>query len=227
MGIKNRLPDNLSKRRHRLVRLVGAVGLCIALTFGLPALLRWWTDARYKSSIFDVDDVPNRRVAIVFGAGVWPSGQLSAVLEDRMETAINLYNQGKVEKLLLTGDNSTIHYNEPGHMRQYALENGVPYTDIILDYAGRRTYDSCYRAKHIFCVDEAIVVTQAYHIDRALFTANSLGIDAVGVAADQRDYHYIQQYWWREVLATSLAWWQVTVSRPEPIMGDKLPIFPD
>jgi len=214
-------------RRSRLVRVIRAAGLCAVLALGLPALLRWWTDAHYKSRIYEAADVPPRKVAIVFGAGVWPGGQLSAVLEDRMNTAVKLYETGEVEKLLLTGDNSTLQYNEPGHMRQYALENGMPDEDLVLDYAGRRTYDSCYRAKHIFCVDEAILVTQAYHIDRALFTANGLGIDALGVAADQRDYTYIQHYWWREVLATSLAWWQVHITRPKPIMGDRLPIFPD
>jgi SanA protein len=149
------------------------------------------------------------------------------VLADRVRTAVELYRSGKVEKLLLTGDNSTIYYNEPKHMEAYALEMGVPQDDVVLDYAGRRTYDSCFRARHIFGVTEAILVTQAYHLDRALFIANSLDIDAVGVGADQRDYMRVRYYWWREFFATSLAWWQVKISRPEPIMGEPLPIFGD
>jgi vancomycin permeability regulator SanA len=163
----------------------------------------------------------------VFGAGVWPDGTLSSVLADRVTTAAELYRQGKVQKLLMTGDNRRVDYNEPEHMRRYAKSLGVPDTDIVLDYAGRRTYDSCYRARHIFGVREAILVTQAYHLDRALFTANGLGIDAVGVRADRRSYLFIRRYWWRELLATSLAWWQVYLTRPLPIMGEKLPIFPE
>ena len=192
----------------------------------VPVALRWWTDARYRGSIYPLEDAPARGVAIVFGAGVWPDGTLSSVLADRVATAAELYRRGKVEKLLMTGDNRIAEYNEPEHMRQYALSLGVPDEDIVLDYAGRRTYDSCYRAKHIFGVDGAILVTQAFHLDRALFIANHLGIDAVGVAADRRTYLYIRRYWWRELLATTLAWWEVLVSRPVPVLGDQLPIFP-
>ena len=189
-------------------------------------MLRWWTDARSHQRIYTVDDVPDRRVAIVFGAGYWADGRLSAILEDRVHTAVQLYQQGHVRKLLMTGDNRTQDYNEPQQMRQFALQLGVPDADIILDYAGHRTYDSCYRANRIFGVTDATLVTQAYHLDRALFTATGLGIDAVGVRADRRDYTYIEHYWWRELLATTLAWWEVYVTRPTPIMGEELPIFP-
>ncbi|MBC7236435.1 MAG: YdcF family protein, partial [Chloroflexi bacterium] len=174
-----------------------------------PLALRWWTDHRYSRLIYPLDQVPPRRVAIVFGAGVWPDGRLSDVLADRVDTAIALYQAGKAQKLLMTGDNRFINYNEPGHMRAYALARGVPDEDIVLDYAGRRTYDSCYRARYIFEVTDAILVTQAYHLDRALFLAHSLGIDAVGVAADRRPYLHIRRYWWRELVATAVAQWEV------------------
>jgi len=190
-------------------------------------VLRWYTDRRYRSRIYTIETAPARRVAIVFGAGYWAEGQLSDVLADRVYIAAQLYHQGKVRKLLMTGDNSAIDYNEPKQMRGYALELGVPDRDIVLDYAGRRTYDSCYRANYIFGVTDAILVTQAYHLDRALFTANNLGIDAVGVGADRRDYYYIKRYWQRELLATTLAWWEVMVARPKPILGEKMPIFAD
>ena len=197
------------------------------LSIALPLGLRWWTDYRYQGVIYAPETAPMRRVAVVFGAGVWPGGVLSDVLADRVQTAAELYRRGKVEKLLLTGDNSTLYYNEPKHMGDYAVSLGVPERDVVLDYAGRRTYDSCYRARHIFGVTDAILVTQAYHLDRALFTANGLGIDAVGVGADRRNYIHVKAYWWRELLATALAWWQVKITQPEPIMGDPLPIFPD
>ena len=193
----------------------------------LVVLLRWWTNYRYSRDVYTVEDAPTRPVAIVFGAGVWPGGQLSPILEDRVYTAAQLYHAGQVQKLLMTGDNRTVYYNEPAHMRAFALELGVPDEDIVLDYAGRRTYDSCYRARHIFRVDSAILVTQAYHLDRALFTAHGLGLDVVGVAADRRDYTYITQYWWREMLATALAAWEVYVSQPVPVLGEELPILID
>jgi len=200
--------------------------LCV-LALAFLVALRWWTDHRYKRLIYTTESVPPQQVAIVFGAGVWPDGRLSDMLADRVYTAVQLYQRGKVQKLLMTGDNRFIYYNEPKHMHDYAVTLGVPDEDIVLDYAGRRTYDSCYRAKYIFGVSNAILVTQAYHIDRALFTANRLGIDAVGVAADRKDYLAIKGYWRRELFATALAWWQVTITRPEPVLGDKLPIFPD
>jgi SanA protein len=186
--------------------------------------LRAWTDWRYRRDTYAVADVPARPVAIVFGAGVYPDGRLSPILADRVTTAVELYRTGKALKLLMTGDNRFVDYNEPGYMRAYALQLGVPDEDIVLDYAGRRTYDSCYRARHIFGVDAAILVTQAYHLDRALYTANRLGIDAVGVPADRRDYMFIRRYWTRELAATAVAWWQLNISHPLPVLGDKLPI---
>jgi len=204
-----------------LLLIIGAFLVGIALV----VLLRWWTNYRFGRDVYTLDSAPARPVAIVFGAGVWPGGQLSPVLEDRVYTGAQLYHAGKVQKLLMTGDNRTVDYNEPAHMREYALELGVPDEDIVLDYAGRRTYDSLYRARHIFRVDAAILVTQAYHLDRALFTAHGLGLDVVGVSADRRDYLYITQYWWREMLATALAAVEVYITHPVPVLGEELPIF--
>ena len=217
-------------KRLRRARGLGLVLLGLG-ALGLLALcavvgLRWWTDRHYRARIYAVDTAPQRSVAIVFGAGYWPGGRLSDILADRVDTAVELYQAGKVRKLLMTGDNRTVDYNEPGRMLDYALALGVPREDIVLDYAGRRTYDSCYRARHIFMVADAILVTQSYHLDRALFTADSLGLDVVGVAADRRDYSLVSAYWWREVLATARAWWDVRIARPLPVLGEQLPIFP-
>lgn len=215
------------RRRKRWLRALGWLVLiplaCVAMVF----LARWWTHFRYSPLIYSVETVPPRRVAIVFGASVLADGRLSTVLADRVQTAVDLYHAGRVEKLLMTGDNRFIYYNEPKHMGEFAQAQGVPAEDIVLDFAGRRTYDSCYRARHIFGVTDAILVTQAYHLDRALFTARALGIDAVGVGADRREYTLIRQWWWRELLATSAAWLDVHLLRPEPVLGEKLPIFPD
>jgi SanA protein len=141
-----------------------------------------------------------------------------------METAIGLYEAGRVNKLLLTGDNRTADYNEPAKMAEYALARGVPRADLVLDYAGRRTYDSCYRAKVIFGVEEAVLVTQAFHLPRALYTCNRLGIDAIGVVADR--HRYIRAAWYqiREMAALARAWVDLNVLQPVPILGDPIPV---
>ena len=163
------------------VEKVMASAFLLALVAGLlgaAALLglRLWATQRYADQTYNqVADTPPLPVAIVFGAGYWPSGRLSDALADRMETAIALYQAGKVNKLLLTGDNRFADYNEPAAMADYALARGVPREDLVLDYAGRRTYDSCYRAQAIFGVEQALLVTQAFHLPRALFTCNRLG----------------------------------------------------
>jgi uncharacterized SAM-binding protein YcdF (DUF218 family) len=113
------------------------------------------------------------------------------MLADRVATGADLYHAGKVDILLFSGDGREASYNEPESMKRYALSLGVPESAIVLDYAGLRTYDSCYRARHIFGVEEAILVTQNFHLDRALFTCNLLGVKSDGVFADyQRPWGY-------------------------------------
>ncbi len=175
-----------------------------------------------------VESVLADRAAIVFGAGLRRDGTPSPVLRDRIATAARLYFEGKVEKLLMSGDNRFEDYNEPGAMKDYALELGIPAKDIVLDYAGRRTYDTCYRARDIFRLNSAILVTQAFHLPRALYICNQLGLPAVGVPADQREYRQASRVYWsiRETLATMAALWEVHVTRPVPVLGDPEPIFP-
>jgi SanA protein len=167
-------------------------------------------------------------VALVLGAGLNRDGTPGVVLQDRVETAAELYFAGKVEKLLMSGDNSTIYYDEPGAMHDYAISLGVPEEDIVQDFAGRRTYDSCYRAKEIFGVDDLIVVTQAFHLPRALYLCNAFDIESTGVPADDDNYRLSSYtYWWvREVLATIKAYWDVLILHPMPILGPPEPIFP-
>lgn len=173
-------------------------------------------------------DVPARRVAIIFGAGLTRSGEATPVLRDRVETGVRLYFAGKVEKLLMSGDNRFVEYNEPEAMRRVALDLGVPAADIVLDYAGRRTYDTCYRAKAIFGVEQAILVTQQFHLARALFLCNALGLDGVGVEANNRVYLKRSLFFWnlRELPATLTAFADI-LTRPLPVLGPPEPIFPE
>ncbi|GAB4505403.1 MAG: ElyC/SanA/YdcF family protein [Anaerolineales bacterium] len=207
--------------RLRSVQVLGLLGL---LGLFLPRLL---TAIYAASRTFTVEAVPPDRVAIVFGAGLRRDGSPTAVLRDRVETAAQLYFAGKVEKLLLSGDNRFVDYNEPEAMRQYALSLGVPDEAIVLDYAGRRTYDTCYRAKAIFGLQSAILVTQNFHLPRALFTCNALGLKANGTGADNVYYLKRSRLYWhaRELFATFGAFWDLYVSRPMPVLGEPEPIF--
>lgn len=182
-----------------------------------------------RSRIYPAQSAPSGRVAVVFGAGLTRDGSPSQVLRDRVATAVDLYNAGKVEKLLMSGDNRFDNYNEPAAMRDYAVRLGMPEADIVLDYAGRRTYDTCYRAKAIFGVQQALLVTQAFHLPRAIFTCDALGLDAQGVIADRRAYRRGPMNYWklREIPATAVAAWEVWVARPLPVLGDPEPIFTD
>jgi SanA protein len=221
-------PRGSSKSRWPMVKVglllvVGMATLGALMVAGALLLRR-----RYATRIYEaVGRVPSQPVAIVFGAGVYESGRLSAVLADRVWTAVTLYKVGRVQKLLMTGDNRFVNYNEPQRMKEYAMGLGVPESDIVLDYAGRRTYDSCYRAVHIFEVPSAILVTQRFHLPRALLIAEGLGLEAVGFVADRRPYLGTDWYVMREIPATLVAWVQANVTRPKPILGKKLPIFPN
>ncbi len=175
---------------------------------------------------YTVDSVPPARAAVVFGAGLTASGGPTTVLKDRVATAVRLYQSGKIEKILMSGDNRYINYNEPGAMKAYALELGMPQEDIVLDYAGRRTYDTCYRAGAIFGLNEVILVTQEFHLARALYTCNALGLQAVGVAPDQRAFRDEKFWKLREVFASLIAMIQIHITHPEPVLGDQEPIFP-
>ncbi len=152
---------------------------------------------------------PVRPVAIVFGAA-------GAVLTDRVATGAALYHAGKVQKLLMTGDNGRSDYDEPDTMKRQAISLGVPAQDIVCDYAGFRTYDSLYRARDIFGVRSAILVTQKYHLPRALFLGRKLGMDVVGVDAARRSYAGQEAFNVREVAAIEVAWWQAMVTHPQP-----------
>jgi SanA protein len=216
--------------RNRIFGLVRKIFFLASLLIALGVLLpRIITTAYSWKRIYPADSAPAERVAIIFGAGLRRDGSATAILRDRVETGVNLYFGGKVEKLLMSGDNSVEYYNEPEAMRQYALSLGVPIKDIVLDYAGRRTYDTCYRARAIFGVERALLVTQRFHLPRALFLCNSLGLETVGVEANNLNYRRRSLLIWnfREQLATAAAFFDLFVDKPTPVLGIPEPIFVD
>jgi SanA protein len=199
--------------------------LCI-LVLGLFRLITWlysWPRT------YTLENVPLRRLAIVFGAGLRRDGTPTPILRDRVDTAVKLFQQGKVEKLLLSGSSDNLnYYNEPASMRSYAIQQGVPPEAIILDYAGQSTYDTCYRARDIFQVKDVVLVTQGFHLPRAVYTCNALGLRAIGVSADRQYYRIISRFFWnlREMPATVNALWEIYISQPTPILGKPEPVFP-
>ncbi|WP_083922159.1 SanA/YdcF family protein [Nocardiopsis halotolerans] len=175
------------------------------------------SDHRYTAGT-----VPERPVALVLGAGVRPDGRPSLLLARRLDTAADLYFAERVDVVLVTGDNSVEHYNETDTMRAYLEAAGVPEEHIVGDYAGFSTWESCVRARQTFGVEEATVVTQDFHLPRAVRLCRSAGIDAVGVAdSSLRERTFATVYgWFREVPAAVAALGSV-VLRPDPtFLGD-------
>lgn len=181
-----------------------------------------------RGKIYHVEDSPSSAAAVVFGAGLWRDGSPTAVLKDRVATAADLYHAGKVQKILMSGDNRQEDYNEPQSMADYAINLGVPAEDIIRDDAGLRTYDTCYRAKNIFHLDDVILITQQFHLPRAIFTCNSMGVKATGVIADRRQYSDFSLKYWgiRETFASLVAVMDVWLIKPVPTLSESKPIFP-
>ncbi len=207
----------LSLARSSRVRRVLAIAVVVPL---LPLALLGYVAITTRYERFkDVAAVPARPVAIVFGAGVRRDGRPTRMLADRIQAAVALYQDGRVGKLLMTGDSSSPDYDEVSAMQRYAIEQGVPAADITLDPAGLRTYDSCFRARAIFGVTEAVVVTQRFHLPRAVYTCRALGMEVVGLGTpDWGDYSPRLMRWYtvREAVATLNALWEVHVAHPGP-----------
>jgi vancomycin permeability regulator SanA len=214
---------------HPFIRLFLHLIVYIVLAgFLLTGFLRVGMLLYADPKTYLTENVPGSPAAVVLGAGLNRDGTPGLVLQDRVRTAVELYFSGRVQKILMSGDNTSRNYDEPNAMKDFAIELGVPEEDIALDFAGIRTYDSCYRAKAIFGLEKMIVVTQAYHLPRALFLCNAFDIEADGVPAD--DAHYRRSsytFWWvREILASLKAYWDVYIGHPQPILGQPEPLFP-
>ena len=181
-------------------------GLLIVFLLSLP---RWILSTRYSGRILSPEKARSMPTAVVFGAGLRRDGRPTTVLADRVSTAVSLYQQGKVNTLLMSGSSNASGYDEAAAMLEFALQLGVPQEDILVDSEGDRTYLTCARAKNIFGVDRALLVTQRYHLPRALILCDALSIESEGVAADPRPYSSQTMWSAREIGATYRALWEV------------------
>lgn len=171
-----------------IVRTVAVVCAAILL-FILAVNLLVWNAA--KDRIVDVDNAiidEEFDCILILGAGVWADGTPSHMLEDRLEIGIELYFAGASDRLLMSGDHMQHDYDEVSVMKRHAMEAGVPGNVIFLDHAGLSTYESMWRAKELYGVEKVLIVTQKYHLYRAIYVAKELGMDAYGVSADLRPY---------------------------------------
>ena len=173
-------------------------------------------------------EAPLAQAAIVLGARVYADGTPSPMLIDRLETGIKLYKLGKVGKLLLSGDHGQADYDEVNVMLKYVLARGVPDQDVFTDHAGFDTYDTMYRARDVFKVKTALVVTQKFHLARAVYLARRLGLEATGVVADIQAYPNEWRFALREWPARVKAFMQANITHPRPrFLGPAIPIDGD
>lgn len=207
------------KKIRKILVTTGILGIA-----GVTAIWSYVKSVSDADIYRDLESVPHKYVAIVFGAGIGPNGTPSKYLKDRLDAGISLYKHGKVKRLLLSGDNGSNRYDELKVMKEYCANAGVPAADIFVDYAGFDTYSTVYRAKDLFKVDEAIMVTQAYHLERAIFIGEKMGISCVGFAADKGVYYLAKKNELREQLALVKSFVDVSRDRKPKYHGGNIDI---
>jgi SanA protein len=198
----------------------------VLVALGLPNLVVWLGGRGPTTD--EPSKVPHAQAALVLGAQVMPNGAPSSMLSDRITAAEELYKAGRVDKLLLSGDHGRWTYDEVGTMRRILLERGIPPEDIFTDHAGFDTWDSAQRARRVFEVRSAVVVTQRFHMARALFDARRAGLEATGYAADRRDYGRVMpRLRVREAAARVKTMADVVTGADPHFLGAKIPISGD
>lgn len=195
----------------------------------LPFLVSGYVCVSVREQIVTADEAADLDVdcVLVLGALVNENGTPSGILEDRLITGIAAYENGASNRLLMSGDHGSADYDEVDAMKDYAVESGVPSENVFMDHAGFSTYESLYRARDVFKVRSVLIVTQQYHLYRALYIARALGLEAYGLAADLRTYSGMPLFAAREILARNKDFFQV-ILQPEPTyLGDAIPIWGD
>jgi SanA protein len=175
----------------------------------------------------DIDSIPKCYTGIVLGAQVYQLGVPSNFLQDRLDKAIELYKSNKISRFLLSGDHGQNNYDEVNTMKKYLLENGVDTNDIFLDHAGFDTYNTMFRAKEIFEVKDVIIITQNFHLPRAVYIARRLGLGAYGISADKQKYSSLSYLKKREKIANIKAYLELLIHKKPKYLGEKIPITGD
>ena len=213
------------QKKKRLILRIFRNLICIGLFVILAALLgNAWVIGSTKGLIKKESEVKSSKAdcILVLGAGVHKDNSPSLMLRDRLETACRLYEEGAASKIIMSGDHGRKDYDEVQVMKDYAIDKGIPSSDIFMDHAGFSTYESMYRAKAVFQVKNMIVVSQKYHLYRALYAAQGLGLDSLGVASDYHDYSKQLQYDLREIPARTKDFFKTLFKVPSTFVGDPI-----
>ena len=211
------------KRAFFCLFCLGMVGTLTV--FGLSSYMKNHTAERILSAEEAAD--MDADCILILGCGVREDDTPSLMLRDRLETGIALYEAGAAEKLLMSGDHGRKEYDEVNTMKDFAMERGIPSEDIFMDHAGFSTYDSMYRARDVFCAKKVIIVTQAYHLPRALYVAEKLGLEAYGVAALDVNYHGQMYRELREMLARAKDFCSAWLQPAPKYLGEAIPVSGD
>lgn len=203
--------------RYTLVLLLIAVVIIFAINYRINSVSKQHI---YKN----INGAPESYAALVLGAFVSKSGRLSGILQDRVEKAVELYKNKKVKRFLLSGDHGRKKYDEVNSMKKYLLEKGIDTADIFLDHAGFDTYSSIVRAIEVFEVNDVIIVSQEFHLPRAVYIARNKGMNACGVMAEDTNYPAIKSLKMREIFANLKAFYEVLINKKPKFLGNKIPI---
>ena len=217
------------KNKKLRIAILTFAAVCVAIavfTAGINIRICTFADSRIlteeeAATLSEVDCI------LVLGCGVRPDGTPSAMLADRLQRGVSLYQNGVSPKILMSGDHGRDDYDEVNTMKNYALEKGVPTEDVFMDHAGFSTYESMYRAKEIFKAEKIVIVTQQYHLYRAVYIAEQLGLEAYGVSCNYHDYSGQFMRDVREVLAR-VKDFGMCITKPEPtVLGEVIPVQGD
>ncbi|MCM3268845.1 SanA/YdcF family protein [Paenibacillus elgii] len=212
----------------RLKRLGTIIVSLILIGAGSIFAINYHVKAYANPYVKNINELPNADAILVLGAYVYPDGRVSDMLRDRLETSIEAYREEKAPKVIVSGDHGRQDYDEVNTMKQYLLNQNLKNENVFMDHAGFSTYESLYRAKEIFKVNKLIIVTQDYHLSRAVYIARKMGIEAYGIAADKMSYGDTKKYKIREVLARNKDFINANILKPRPTyLGDAIPITAD
>jgi len=215
----------LQKHRKQTIGLALIILTCLGTAF---LAINYYVECTGAKYIYEANNAPKADAVLILGAYVLPDGTLSDMLRDRVTVGYGLYRQGMAPKIIVSGDHGQTDYDEVNSMKSFLKSEGVVGQDIFMDHAGFSTYESLYRARDIFQVKKVIIVTQRYHLLRAIFIARELGLEAYGVASDLHDYGpAMKGYALREMAARNKDYWQ-TIFKPHPtFLGEAIPVFGD
>lgn len=215
------------KTRKNLTKIFLWLFILALLIVAIPVGINDWVIQSTASRIVTAEkatELQDVECILVLGCSVRPDGSPSPMLAERLQRGVELYENSVAPKLLMSGDNGQVEYNEVAAMANFALEKGVPSHDIFLDYAGFSTYESIYRAKEIFQTKKILIVTQKYHLHRALYIAQAMGLDAYGVSSDTQVYAGQVNRDVREILARNKDF-LTSIFKPKPTyLGDPVPV---